>query len=105
MTLSMRSFKAEVLLPIFSNSARYEAKEKSYGDAEAQRPTYGRGGNRWPTDAASYLNDLHNVGIGDDQGGDAALLQMGPNRAAAISMRESKTGCNSRRRRKCPSDS
>jgi uncharacterized protein DUF732 len=28
-------------------------------------------------DATSYLNDLHNVGIGDDQGGDAALLQMG----------------------------
>ena len=28
-------------------------------------------------DTTSYLNDLHNVGIGDDQGGDAALLQMG----------------------------
>jgi hypothetical protein len=28
-------------------------------------------------DTTSYLNDLHNVGIGDDQGGDAALVQMG----------------------------
>jgi Protein of unknown function (DUF732) len=28
-------------------------------------------------DAASYLNDLHNVGIHDVQGGDPALLQVG----------------------------
>jgi hypothetical protein len=28
-------------------------------------------------DTTPYLNDLHNVGIGDDRGGDAALLQMG----------------------------
>ncbi len=28
-------------------------------------------------DEASYLNHLHNVGIGDDEGGDAALVQTG----------------------------
>jgi hypothetical protein len=28
-------------------------------------------------DAASYLNDMHNVGIQDFDGGDAALLQVG----------------------------
>ena len=28
-------------------------------------------------DAASYLNDIHNVGIQDFDGGDAALLQVG----------------------------
>jgi hypothetical protein len=30
-------------------------------------------------DAASYLNDMHNVGIQDFDGGDAALLQVGQN--------------------------
>ena len=30
-------------------------------------------------DAASYLSDMHNVGIQDFDGGDAALLQVGQN--------------------------
>jgi Protein of unknown function (DUF732) len=53
-------------------------------------------------DAASYLNDLHNVGI-HDVGGDAALLQMGqkmcdetwygypPDGLAAMALRRSDT--------------
>jgi Protein of unknown function (DUF732) len=36
-------------------------------------------------DAASYLNDLHNVGIHDVDGGDPALLQVGQKLCTQVS--------------------
>jgi hypothetical protein len=68
------------------------------GRTEAPSPIRGHSANRWPTstpgivwasaaqaDAASFLNDLNNVGIQDFAGGNPAPLQMGYKLCAQLS--------------------
>ncbi len=73
-----------------SNPGDNRALEKELWQHRSFRQFHPHSVGRWPpsdrrprvrrpahADEASYLNHLHAVGIGDDEGGDAALVQTG----------------------------